>query len=99
MRPTGMRKAHGASLVAVLSLGAALTACSGQAVQTATSGASSGAAASESAALQEGQSLYGLSETTAKAKATADGFEFQVIKRDGRSLPVTADLRPGRIDA
>jgi hypothetical protein len=34
MRPTGMRKAHGAPLVAVLSLGAALTACSGQAAQT-----------------------------------------------------------------
>lgn len=92
-------EAHGAFVVAVLSRGAALTACSGQAAQTATSGASSGAAASESAAAQEGQSLYGLSESPPKAKATADGVEFQVTKRDGRSLPATADLRPRRIDA
>jgi|GEM_PF-6634851 len=109
MRPTCMRHAHRALLVAVLSLGAALTACGGQAAQTATSGASSGGAASKSgsptsagllvAALQEGQSLYGLSETTAKAKATAAGFEFQVIERDGRWLGITYDLRPRRIDA
>lgn len=41
----------------------------------------------------------GMSVPDAEAKATAAGVQFRVVKRDGESLAVTKDYRPGRINA
>lgn len=44
-------------------------------------------------------SYIGLSEADAEAKANVEGVPFRVVMRDGESLPVTMDFRPGRINA
>ncbi len=44
-------------------------------------------------------SYLGLTVADAEAKAAADGVPFRVVMRDGESLPVTMDYRPGRINA
>lgn len=41
----------------------------------------------------------GLTEAQATEAARSNGVTFRVYQRDGQSLPLTRDLRPGRINA
>ncbi|MBY0538067.1 hypothetical protein K2P47_01560 [Patescibacteria group bacterium] len=43
--------------------------------------------------------IIGMTTAEAEAYATTQNVPFRVVMRDGESLPVTMDLRPGRINA
>lgn len=51
--------------------------------------------------VQVAQSLdfVGLTEAQAEALSAENNITFRVVERDGESLPVTMDYRPGRINA
>jgi hypothetical protein len=50
------------------------------------------------AALDEGRQLIGLTEAQAQERATADGFPFQVVERNGAPRLTPLNLVTNRID-
>jgi len=47
----------------------------------------------------DSEGYMGLTEAQAAARAESNDVPFRVVERDGESLPVTEDWRPGRINA